>query len=376
MSGRRVVEMKPAGSAEPKGPGPHVATTRTKLCRHSLPPVEVPSRGSLGLHIEGVTADIKPPAPDRRSGLSPELSVLPGDGLVRRRPRLVVTGGRTTAPHPLARTSAGSSHSSGPPHGPRMTRTRPSPAPRPPPGRFACRAHDASHDGHPLCSAGRPAAACHRPGFLFGGVPLHTRVRRWRALPVALVVCLSIAVSVLAGCSSRSERAPTRAQLGTGTASRPSARRRRPPLRRPRARRPPGPSPARSAAPCTTRSTEAPPPRRSTPSPVARAVGTAVTHVREGTHTVRLECAARDGDTWALGGTTEQTTVHTGRLRRPGRRSSSRTARPSRSRIWLSADPAAGSDCEGLFLTVQSSQQSSTLGGFSPVESGKLVPPA
>ena len=37
--------------------------------------------------------------------------------------------------------------------------------------------------------------------------------------------------------------------------------------------------------------------------------GTAVTTLSTGTHTVRLECATRDGDTWALGGTTEQTTV-------------------------------------------------------------------
>ena len=41
--------------------------------------------------------------------------------------------------------------------------------------------------------------------------------------------------------------------------------------------------------------------------------GTAVTEFGAGTHTVQLECAARLGDTWALGGTTEQTTVHDGK---------------------------------------------------------------
>ena len=37
--------------------------------------------------------------------------------------------------------------------------------------------------------------------------------------------------------------------------------------------------------------------------------GTAVTTFGSGTHTVKVECAARDGDTFAFAGTTEQTTV-------------------------------------------------------------------
>jgi hypothetical protein len=59
--------------------------------------------------------------------------------------------------------------------------------------------------------------------------------------------------------------------------------------------------------------------------------GMAVTAFREGTHTVRLGCAARKGDIWVLGGTTEKSTIH-GEPAGTWWRSSSRTARPSRSR--------------------------------------------
>ncbi len=65
--------------------------------------------------------------------------------------------------------------------------------------------------------------------------------------------------------------------------------------------------------------------------------GTAVTTYGASTHTVRLECAARDGNSWALGGTTEQTTA-------PGERAGDwsavivRDGSPQHIGIWLSAD--------------------------------------
>ncbi len=101
--------------------------------------------------------------------------------------------------------------------------------------------------------------------------------------------------------------------------------------------------------------------------------GTAVTTLREGTHTVRLGCASRNGDTWALGGTTEQTTV-------PGERAGDWSAvivkdgSPQMIGIWLSDDPAKASDCAAWLATTDFA----TIGAenFNAVESGALVPPA
>ena len=101
--------------------------------------------------------------------------------------------------------------------------------------------------------------------------------------------------------------------------------------------------------------------------------GTAVTTFREGTHTVRLGCAARNGDTWALGGTTEKTTV-------PGERAGDWSAvivkdgQPQRIGIWLSDDPSKASDCEAWLAATDFA----TIGAenFNAVESGALVPPA
>ncbi|HET9757667.1 MAG TPA: hypothetical protein VFP66_14265 [Candidatus Limnocylindrales bacterium] len=100
--------------------------------------------------------------------------------------------------------------------------------------------------------------------------------------------------------------------------------------------------------------------------------GTAVTRFREGTHTVRLGCAARNGDTWALGGTTEQTTV-------PGERAGDWSAvivkngSPQQIAIWLSDDPSKASDCAAWLATTDFA----TIGAenFNAVESGALVPP-
>ena len=100
--------------------------------------------------------------------------------------------------------------------------------------------------------------------------------------------------------------------------------------------------------------------------------GTAVTTFGQGTHTVRLECAADYGDTWVLVGTIEQTTV-------PGERAGAWSAvivkdgSPQRIGIWLSDDKSEGIDCDGWL----GSHDLADLGpeNFEPVESGALVPP-
>jgi hypothetical protein len=101
--------------------------------------------------------------------------------------------------------------------------------------------------------------------------------------------------------------------------------------------------------------------------------GTAVTTFGGGTHTVRLGCAARNGDTWALGGTVEQTTV-------PGESAGAWSAvivkdgPPQQIGLWLSAPPSEASDCAAWLTSIDFA----TIGpeNFSPVESGALVPPA
>jgi hypothetical protein len=100
--------------------------------------------------------------------------------------------------------------------------------------------------------------------------------------------------------------------------------------------------------------------------------GTAVTTLSAGTHTVRLECAAQDGDTWALGGTTEQTTVS-------GQRAGDWSAvivkddSPQRIGIWLSDPKSEGSDCDGWLGSIDLADIGPE--NFQPVESGALVAP-
>ncbi len=100
--------------------------------------------------------------------------------------------------------------------------------------------------------------------------------------------------------------------------------------------------------------------------------GTAVTTFAAGTHTVRLECAARDGDTWAFGGTTEQTTV-------PGERAGDwslvdvRDGSPPLIGIWLGDAKSEGSDCESWLASIGLADIGTE--NFSPVVSGALVPP-
>ena len=100
--------------------------------------------------------------------------------------------------------------------------------------------------------------------------------------------------------------------------------------------------------------------------------GTAVTTLSRGTHTVRLECAARDGDTWFLAGTTEQTTVHDGKV---GDWSAVivKDGSPQRIGIWVSDPKSEGVDCDGWLAGIDVSTLPSD--AFDPVESGALVAP-
>ena len=105
----------------------------------------------------------------------------------------------------------------------------------------------------------------------------------------------------------------------------------------------------------------------------ATVTGTAVTTFRRGTHTVRLGCVARDGDTWALGGTVEQSTL-------PGEpvgawsRVMVKDGSPQRIAIWLSYDVPTGSDCLGS-LALFGGAAALAADDFVAVESGALVPP-
>lgn len=100
--------------------------------------------------------------------------------------------------------------------------------------------------------------------------------------------------------------------------------------------------------------------------------GTAVTQFREGTHTVRVGCATKTGDTWALGGTTEKSTV-------PGESAGAwsgvivKDGSPQRIAIWLSDDPSKASDCEAWLASTDFADIG--LENFNVVESGALVPP-
>lgn len=103
--------------------------------------------------------------------------------------------------------------------------------------------------------------------------------------------------------------------------------------------------------------------------------GTAVTTSSRGTHTVRLECFARDVDTWALGGTSEETTI-------PGERAGDwsavivREGVPQRIAIWLSEEKVDGSDCDGFLALMDLADiDPDDQEIFLPVESGTLVPP-
>jgi hypothetical protein len=176
-----------------------------------------------------------------------------------------------------------------------------------------------------------------------------------------LFLCTSIAVSMLAGCGAT---APS-AALTQGTASTP----------------PPASTPTQApqsltgaiggtvtyqwdGAPASTKVDAA--------ADSATITGTAVTTFASGTHSVRLECVARDGDTWAFAGTVEKSTAEASSV---GGWSAIivKDGSPQRIGIWVS-DPKAGrSDC-GAWLAATGFATIDP-GRFQPVESGALVPP-
>ncbi len=102
--------------------------------------------------------------------------------------------------------------------------------------------------------------------------------------------------------------------------------------------------------------------------------GTAVTTFRGGTHTVKLGCASsKDGGNWVLGGIVEKTTVH-GESAGAWSAVMVKGGTPQRIAIWLSADPSDASDCDAWVAAINPADFDDE--GFSPVESGSLVPPA
>jgi hypothetical protein len=100
--------------------------------------------------------------------------------------------------------------------------------------------------------------------------------------------------------------------------------------------------------------------------------GTAVTTFHGGIHNVRLACAARDGATWAVAGTIEQTTV-------PGEQTGNWSAvivkdgSTQQIAIWFSDPAKAGSDCHTWLGAIALADVGAE--NFQLVKSGALVPP-
>jgi hypothetical protein len=103
-----------------------------------------------------------------------------------------------------------------------------------------------------------------------------------------------------------------------------------------------------------------------------RVTGTAVTTRGITKHTVRLECAARDGDTWAVGGTIEKTTV-SGERTGPWSAVIVKDSSPQGIAIWLSDPKSGGSECDGWLGSLDLNELGAE--NFEPVESGALVAP-
>lgn len=98
--------------------------------------------------------------------------------------------------------------------------------------------------------------------------------------------------------------------------------------------------------------------------------GTAVSTSAFGTHTVRLECAARQGDRWAFAGTTEQTTVPDERV---GDWSAIvvKDGTPQQIGIVFSIQKAEGDFCYARWASMAMADMDVS----NPVESGELEPP-
>ena len=105
----------------------------------------------------------------------------------------------------------------------------------------------------------------------------------------------------------------------------------------------------------------------------AKVSGTAVTTFGEPTHSVQLECSVRDGETWAVGGKTAQTTV-AGEKAGDWSAVIVREGTPQQILIWLSADPSDASDCAAWLSAIDPATIDSE--NFVSVESGTLVPPS
>jgi hypothetical protein len=105
----------------------------------------------------------------------------------------------------------------------------------------------------------------------------------------------------------------------------------------------------------------------------ARVSGTAVATGRNGTHSVRLACAAKKGATWAVAGRVEHSTVP-GEVAGPWSVVTVKDGQPQQITIWLSAGDYAGTDCAGFLASFDFAGLGPE--NFSPVESGRLVPPA
>ena len=104
----------------------------------------------------------------------------------------------------------------------------------------------------------------------------------------------------------------------------------------------------------------------------ATVTGTAVHMTRGGIHTVRLGCVARVGDTWALAGTVEKSTLPG---EKPGywSRVVVKDGSPQQISMWLSADAPAGIDCAGFLATFPFADLGPE--NFASVDSGAFVPP-
>jgi hypothetical protein len=99
--------------------------------------------------------------------------------------------------------------------------------------------------------------------------------------------------------------------------------------------------------------------------------GTAVSTFPQGIHTVRLKCVARDGDTWAVAGTVEQSTLPG---ETPGFWSvvAFKDGSPPQILLWLSGDTALG-DCPRFLASFDFAHLGP--GNFASVDSGAFVPP-
>lgn len=100
--------------------------------------------------------------------------------------------------------------------------------------------------------------------------------------------------------------------------------------------------------------------------------GTAVTEFANGTHTVKLSCASQNGDWWAVGGKTEQTTVH-GEKAGDWSAVIVRNGSPQLIGIWLSDDPSSASDCNAWLGKTDFSNIG--VENFDAVDSGTLLAP-